>query len=398
MASLTKRSATASRKALGGFLISGLLLALPGGILPAWGYHLRPHFLAIGNYFLFVNVGLLVSFALGRSLLKGKTVSATMAAGCFTAALSLLLLALVSPPTSEWWRLPGFLGIGIAAGILHMAVFQSVSEAYRDSPVLTVNLAGTIFGIGSALAVLFVALGFPVYSAESMLLLVAALPSLAGVWFATHRLPQSVAPEDRALTNIRRELTSVRAILFSALLFFHFGNEWAISGWLPLFLIQRLGISPASALLLLALYWMALVLGRLLTQLILSLVSHGRLLAGSVLASIFGCVLLAFTNNLFGAILGVLLIGLGFAPVYPLVVEKIGAGFPSYQPGLFNGIFSLALTGGLLVPALLGYAAEVFGLRAVVILPMIGSVIVFILLLLIWIEGKLSGGSPSAQL
>jgi fucose permease len=98
--------------------------------------------------------------------------------------------------------------------------------------------------------------------------------------------------------------------------------------------------------------------------------------------------ILALTDNLFGAISGTLLVGFGFAPIYPLVVEKIGARFPHYHPGFFNGIFSIALTGGMLAPALLGYAAEYAGIQVVMALPMIGSIVVVILVLLIWLEAK----------
>ena len=387
--------APVSRKALAGFLISGLLLSMPGAILLSWGYHLRSHFLAIGNYFLFVNFGLLLSIPAGRRILKRGTISAALVSGCLLAAVSLSALAFAAPPVAEWWRLPGFLGLGVAAGLLHSAVFHSIAGAYRRSPVLTVNLAGTIFGAGSGLGVLLIAESFDVYSAESVLLLLATVPALAGIWFSRIRLPDTVEIGERSSAELRREFLSPGAILFSTLLFFQFGNEWAVSGWLPLFLVQRLGISPEAALLLLALYWSALVAGRLLTQVILAFIPHGRLLAGSVLASIFGCVLLAFTNNLFGAGLGVLFIGLGFAPVYPLVVEKIGARFPNYYPGVYNGVFSLALTGGMAAPATLGYVAEQFGLRVVMVLPMVGSIVVFFLLLLIWLESKLTGAGSA---
>src|SRR5262249_52888018 len=159
------------------------------------------------------------------------------------------------------------------------------------------------------------------------------------------------------------------------LLFVQLGNEWAIAGWLPLFLSQRLGISPASALLLLALYWAALLIGRVVSQWVLPRISHARLLLGCVVASIFGCTILLFTNNEFGAISGVLMIGASFAPVYPLVVEKIGSRFPHYHPGFYNGIFSFAMAGGLLAPCTLGYFANVWGVQIVMGLPLAGSIV-----------------------
>jgi fucose permease len=147
-------------------------------------------------------------------------------------------------------------------------------------------------------------------------------------------------------------------------------------------------MSPAVALVILALYWMSLMLGRMIAQSVLPRVHHGKILLASVLASMLGCIILTFTDNLFGAVLGTLLVGFGFAPIYPLVVEKIGVRFPHYHPGFFNGIFSLALTGGMLAPATLGYASEFFGIQVVMVLPLIGSCVVVLLVLVIWLESK----------
>ena len=67
----------------------------------------------------------------------------------------------------------------------------------------------------------------------------------------------------------------------------------------------------------------------------------------------------------FGANTGILLLGGGFASIYPLVVERIGHRFTYYHPGLYNGIFSFAFTGGLLAPFLLGYLAQWWGVGAI---------------------------------
>jgi MFS family permease len=120
-------------------------------------------------------------------------------------------------------------------------------------------------------------------------------------------------------------------------------------------------------------------------------VSHGRLLLVSVLAAILGCAVLLSTDNTFGAAAGILLVGAGFAPVYPLVVEKIGGRFPYYHPGLFNGLFSCALTGGLLAPWSLGFFTSQWGIKVVMWLPLLGTLMVLLLLLLLWAETKLTG-------
>ena len=148
-------------------------------------------------------------------------------------------------------------------------------------------------------------------------------------------------------------------------------------------------MSPATSILILALYWLALLVGRVVAQWILPRVRHTRLLTVSVLISMFACVILMATDNPFGAVTGVLLLGGSFAPIYPLVVERIGARFPSYHPGFYNGIFSLAMAGGLLAPCTLGYFAWLLDVRAVMAVPLVGSVIVALLLGALWLEERL---------
>jgi len=158
-----------------------------------------------------------------------------------------------------------------------------------------------------------------------------------------------------------------------------------------LFLIRRIGLSPTAALRILALYWLFLMIGRLVAVAILPRFRHGRLLMGSALAALFGCLILFSTNNGFGAATSVFFLGAGYASIYPLVAEAIGRRFPYYHPGFFNGIFSLAMVGGLLAPATLGYAAAQLGVGVVIGIPLLGTIAVVVLLLLIWLESKVTG-------
>jgi FHS family glucose/mannose:H+ symporter-like MFS transporter len=230
---------------------------------------------------------------------------------------------------------------------------------------------------------------FYFYTSASIQIWLALVPAFFGIGYARSKFAPCAVTPLHATHSLLSELRSPSAVLFSLVLFFQFGNEWAIAGWLPLYLSQRLGVSPSTSILILALYWLALLVGRIAAQWILPRVRHSRLLAASVAAAVFACVILIATDNLFGAVTGVLLLGAAFAPIYPLVVEKIGDRFPDYHPGVYNGIFSFAIAGGLLAPCALGYWAWQFGVRAVMALPLAGSLIVFILLVLTWLESRL---------
>jgi nitrate/nitrite transporter NarK len=378
--------------ALAGFLLSGFLLALLGAILPAWGYHRDPpDFIAVGNYFLSLAVGIVASTAVARRIMARRGLAFLLVFACVLACAALAYLAVVSPPVSTWWRLGGTLALGVAAGFLNMALFHAISAGYQADPAGAVNRGGIWYGLGCFAATVLVAGTFYAYTVPMILGLMAVVPAVFAVLYArtAYALPSGGMPG--SIRAALKDFRSLGAVLFALLLFFQFGNEWSLAGWLPLLLIRRVGLSPSTALTILALYWLCLMLGRIIAVAFLPRVRHGRLLAASVLAALFGCVVLYFTNNAFGAAMGSLFIGGGYASIYPLVAEAIGRRFPYYHPGFFNGIFSIALLGGLLAPASLGYLAEAFGVGVVIGIPLLGTCMVVTLLLLILLETKVTG-------
>lgn len=382
--------AAGSRRALGGFFISGLLLSFPGAILPAWQHHISSEYGIVGLYFLGLACGLLASVGVAPRLLERKGIGWTLAFACGGAGIAFLYLAFVSPPVSAWWRILGMALLGFAAGLLHTAMFHAVSPMYRHDPVATVNLGGILFGLGCLTVALLISGAFYAYTAAALQAWIAVIPALFGWMYVKAPFAPRPVPHHPPVSQIFAEMRSPVAVLLALLLFFQLGNEWAVAGWLPLFLIQRLGISPASSLIMLAVYWLALLIGRVVAQWLLLRTRHARLLVMSSATAIFGCFILLATNNRFGAVIAILLLGFAFAPIYPLLVEKIGNRFPEFHPGFYNGIFSVAIAGGLLAPATLGYFASQFGVVVVMGLPVAGSAVVFVLLLLIGLEARLA--------
>ncbi len=383
--------ASSARRALSGLCLSGLLASLLGAILPAWGYHLQFLFSTVGYYFLSVALGVTASVEVSRRLLSRKGISFVLTLACSLACGALAFLAFTPPPYPVLWRLAMMLIVGIALGLLNSAIFQAISAIYQHDPAATLNLGGIVFGSGCLLITLLVAGTFNAYSVTVILALVALAPGAFAVLYAKTTFPAQPIPRQLTWNEALADFRSRGAALLALLLFFQFGNEWAIAGWLPIFLIHRLGMSPEAAIKLLALYWLALMLGRIAAIPVLRRVAHGRVLTGSAAAAMFGCILLLSTNNQFGAVTGILLVGAGFATIYPLVAEKIGHRFTYYQPGLFNGIFSLAMVGAMLPAWFLGYLADRWGVGVVMLVPMAGTCMVFVLVLLIWLDSKIGG-------
>lgn len=377
---------------MAGFFLSGLLFSFPGAILLTWRHHITQDFLTAGNYFLAMNAGIFAALGLARWAAH-RALATVMASASAVACAALLSLAFAPPAAEPWLRMAGLFGVGCAAGLLNVAIFKAISPMYRHDPAATINLAGAFFGLGSLLMAVLAGGTFYAYTVPTTLFVAALVPGYFITVYARSSFRSAPAQAEPSFRRAMADFKSPAAVLFALLLFFQFGNEWSIAGWLPLFLTIRLGVSPASALAMLALYWLALLIGRVAAMAALPHVSHGKLLMASVLAAVFGCTVLISTDNRFGAISGILLVGAGFASVYPLVVEKIGGRFPYYHPGFFNGIFSFGITGGLLAPWSLGLFTNLWGIRCVMALPLLGTVLVFLLLVVIWFEAKFAEGS-----
>jgi FHS family glucose/mannose:H+ symporter-like MFS transporter len=378
------------------FLISGFLLALPGGLLPLWGYHVHPEFRTAGNYFLALGVGMAGSMALVRRRSWRRRPDRLLTGGCFTASLALLLLAMAAPPAQVWYEALCIFVTGVATGLINGAVFESIGPSWEADPAGVTMRGGIYFGAGSVAASLLMAQCFGGETigdtgATQLLAVSALLPAAAAIAF--RRIPVAAPEENPAATDpaTARDRRTVLAILFGFLLFFQFANEWSIAGWLPVYLIDRLGMSPTGAVILLAMFWMAITLGRLGAAALLRVVPHGRLLGISAFCALFGGTALTFSDTRGGVVIGVLLLGAGFSAIFPLASERIATRFTGYHPGYFSGLFSVAMSGGIFAAFVLGYLADLLGLRVIPVAAMLGSCAVFVLILMIRLGRKVSG-------
>ena len=286
----------------------------------------------------------------------------------------------------------GLVVIGLSAGILHTAIFHAISPMYRHDPAATINMAGILFGLGCLTVALLVSGTFYAYSAPAIQTWIAVIPGLFGWFYVRTKFtaqPMPVHPPLRAiLANSQSWRGPVQPVAVLSI-----WKRMGDRGMAADISEPALGNQPGDVVGDAGGVLAGAAGRRIVAQWVLPRVSHTKLLVLSVRAAIFGCVIMLSTENRFGAVSGVLLLGAAFAPIYPLLVEKIGQRFPYYHPGFYNGLFSFAIAGGLLAPCTLGYFASLWGVRVVMGLPLAGSAVVFLLLALISLEARLSSAT-----
>lgn len=376
-----------------GFTVLGVFAGILGSLLVAWQYHIDTDPGTIGLHFLSLSAGYVVAAASSQRLLRRFPLRWTAVASCFLGCGALVALAFVPPPWPVGYRIGGLAVLGLASGGLGATLLHVLEPYFRNSPAWTLNIAGGAFGLGCALATCTVAATYFVFASFIARAALAGLPLAFALLFWKSRFPPARVPfpvqADEA--NPRRalaDLRSIAAVLFSLLLFFQSGNEWVIAGWLPLFLIRRLGTNPIWAILALAVYFLALTAGRLVGRRLFPAVSHRRLVLGGTALAMAGYLLLSWTTTIALAWAAVIAIGAGFAPIYPLLAETLDHRF-SYHPGFYNGLFSIAITGAMCVPWLIGYVDSFWGIQYLMLVPAFGSIVVLGLTLSLMFEARL---------
>ncbi len=229
-----------------GLIVSGFLLALPGGLLPLWGYHIHPDFGIAGDYFLVLGAGVIGGGMLALRLARTIPLERLLAAGYFFAAVSVLLLSVAAPPAQVWYQMAGAARHGRQRG----------NHEYRGAGGHDAELRvqsghrhpdwRNFFWRGQR------ACGVPARA------ILRGRRSHARCWPSRRCCRRPRACRWPACTSARREVTEISlaqsmhdlrsplAIFFALLLFFQFANEWSLAGWLPVFLIDRMGLSPCD--------------------------------------------------------------------------------------------------------------------------------------------------------
>ena len=377
------------RKALVGFVLSGMAVALPGALLPAWGYHQRDEFSLLSLYFLAMALGLVLAIRPAVLLFRRVGLGRTMATACLCLTVTLTWLAWFGPEYPHWTRVTGLLLLGFSVGILHTGIFRAIAPLYRHNTTATLNIAALFFSAGTILAATVFAIGAPTLATMWILLLLALVPLALIPFFQSAVIEHQRLGDPLAL--VIRDFRSPGAVLLGMVLIIQFGNEWCMGAWFAVFVVRLLGRSPATALWFLALYWILLAIARVAAQRYLQRMRPMFGLFSLLLAGFFGSLLLSSTDNRFGLTWGLSMVAISFGIVFPLVASQLGRKLEKYHPDFFHGVFSVAASGGLFAPAAIGFLAAQAGwsIKALVVIPFFGTLAIFLLIGVMMLERQM---------
>jgi len=263
---------------------------------------------------------------------------------------------------SIFWIRVFIVVIGFGGGILNGATNALVADISAGERGAKLSLLGVFFGIG--------ALGMPGiltvlsrhFSQESIVAGVGLFVLVPVAWFIAINFPQPKQAQGLSLKTIGQMLREPMIWLMGFVLFVQSGLEGTTNDWSPRYLKQYLHASDRAALLGLTLQVCALTVTRVILGAALKRVPSRAVLYASVACAMAGAALLSFSTTYALAVTGIILLGIGYAACFPVVLALIGDRFAESSGTAFSMAFVFALFGNMTINKTMGYIAQNHGI------------------------------------
>lgn len=362
--------------------IFGIVLALLGSILPLLADSLHFDLGQAGNLFLSMNCAMLLSM-LGLGLLMDRFGKKIVLVG--GSALVALALWMVQGAHDYHSVLIAVVVLGVGGGALNGAANTLVADLYSESHKKSsaLNLLGVYFGFGALFLPFVIGAVLKVLGLPAILDLAIVLSLVPGLLFLTQRFPPPKTKQGVPLSEAGKLIQNPLVLLFGFLLFFESGNEFIMGGYTSTYLKDGLGCSMSAASYILAAYWGAIMVGRVVSSRLLLRMKSSRVILVSALGSALGGLILLIAPSPVLAAVGVVVIGLSFAGIFPTTLGNAGSRFEAFSGTVFGILFGIGLMGGMSLPWAVGHLAQSLGLRLGLGLVIVDAAMIFVVQILI---------------
>ena len=350
-----------------GMLTFGIVLTILGAVLPSVIERFGIDKAQAGSLFLLMTFAILAaSLVFGpmvdRYGYKGMLLLATalIAAGlwgiAFAGSMDMLRLAIVV--------------IGFSGGIVNGGTNALVADISSEGKGANLNLLGVFFGIG-AVGVPFVLATLGEDFAHSTLIAGAgALVLIPFFLMAVTEFPAPKQPQGFPIAAAGKLARDPLLLMMGFMLFLESGMEITVGGWTSTFVKEELAVPERHALVILSLYWLGMMLARLVVGTALRSVQPVRTVLACIAIGFTAAIVLLNTRDPAVAALCVFMLGVGFAPTFPVILGFIGERYAALSGTAFSLAIAMALLGGMLLPWLAGVIGSAHGMRvSFVIVP-----------------------------
>jgi MFS transporter, FHS family, glucose/mannose:H+ symporter len=360
-----------------GMLTFGIVLTTLGAVLPGIVERFGIDKTQAGSLFLLMTFGILAGTLVFGPMVDRYGFKGMLLFGTVLIAIGLEGIAFA--PSMGALRIAIAI-IGFGGGIINGATNALVADISTEGKHASLNLLGVFFGIGAVGVPFALAVTSGQFSSASLIAGVGGLVAIPFLYIAITPFPAPKHAQGFPIVAAGGLLREPLLLLMGIMLFLESGMEIAVGGWTSTFVNEELAVGPQKALIILSLYWLGMMIGRMTLGTVLRNVRPVSVMFGCIAIGFTGTVLLLFTHNVAAAVLGVFMLGVGFAAAFPTVLGFVGERYAALSGTAFSLVIAIALLGGMFLPWLMGVVADRYGMRGSFVIVPVALVILAMLL------------------
>ena len=360
--------------------IFGIVMAILGAILPQLVDNLSLQPTQAGNLFFFMNLGMLAATLFFGPVVDRFGFKLLLALGSLLVGLSFTGLALSS---SYGLVMLSVVFLGLAGGVLNGGSNALVNDLHPGRRAAALNFLGVFFGFGAMLVPLIIGGFLKQLGLRPVILIAAGLSLIPFVLFSVFSFPRPKQAQGFPLKDVKKIVSSGLLWLAAFILFFQSGNEFSVGGWLSSYFREKFQFGLSQSALVLSGYWFFLIVGRFLYPALNRLWKRETVVMLSVVVALVSVAGLILSPAGWLAVAFALLVGLGFAAIYPTTLAVIGEKFPEFSGTAFSLAISIGLGGGMLSPWLIGRVSQAYSLQVGLLVPLFSLAMILVLQIII---------------
>lgn len=296
------------------------------------------------------------SFSSGRVLKRFGTGRVTFIS-CLMTGLALLGY---SKAPSFPWLIAMTLPLGLGQGAVDSGLNNYVANNYSSRHMSWLHCC---WGIGASLGPFIMTKTLAasnewrsgyVTLATMQLILAAIFLSSLKLWKS-----EGASSHEESIKELKSSkisiLKSISPWLGILMFFFYVGAEYSVGLWANSMLVESRNVPKEISGLWISYYYGALMLGRFITGIVVNKLGNRKLIRIGILVAVIGALILYIPVGSAVTMLGLMLIGFGFGPIYPCMMHETPRRFDeNITKKLIGYQVGAACIGGSVLPASLG--------------------------------------------
>lgn len=342
-----------------GLLLFGVMLITLGSILPSLTDKFNLDEVKAGRLTSILPVGILIG-----SLLFGPVVDRYGYKMLLVLTTLLIIAAFegLAYANSFFLLQVSIFVIGFGGGIINGATNALVSDISTGDKGASLSLLGAFFGFGALGMPLLLGILSKHFQYSIILSVVGFFLLLIVVYFMAIRFPVPKHAQGFPVKEGVKLLKEPVILLIGFFLFFQSGTEALINNWTTTFLQKELKVSEQNSLYALTFYIVGLTVARLVSGFILKKISSFKLMLFSLLLSLLGSLLLIYAETYPVALTALIIMGVGLAAGFPIMLGYTGQLFPNLSGTAFSIVLVIGLTGNTGISYFFGLIAHSYGI------------------------------------